>query len=74
MEIVGAFAKAEIPYRENGVEKVASREELLIRRMIAKAAQGDVSSAAAILKPLEHPPTIGEPDPVILIILGPEDS
>ncbi len=69
-EIVGAFATAEIPYRENGVEKVASRDELLIRKQIAKAVKGHVPSAAALLKLLEHPPTIGKPDPISLIIRG----
>jgi hypothetical protein len=52
--ILNEVLHVRIAFREKGRVKHASRLELAIRRLAAKAAKGDVASAASLLKVWAH--------------------
>jgi Family of unknown function (DUF5681) len=53
-EILNKVLNAQIGFRERGKLKRASRIELSIRRLVALAAKGDVTSAACLLTLRAH--------------------
>ena len=69
-EIINKVLHARIAFRENGRVKHASRLELAIRRLAAKAAKGDVASAASLLKVWAHAKKHGDSGPIIIRVSG----
>ena len=68
--ILNEVLHARIAFRENGRVKHAPRLELAIRRLAAKAAKGDVASAALLLKVWAHAKKHGDSGPIIITVSG----
>jgi hypothetical protein len=66
LNVMGATSE----FRDNGLLKRASRSELAIRRHVAAALNGDVASAAFLLKIREHAEKYGEPAPLIINLIN----
>ena len=60
-------------FREKGYVKRASRSELAIRRHVAAALNGDLASAALLLKIRRHAEKYGDPGPTIITIVNSPD-
>ena len=69
-EIMNKVLHTRIEFRESGRAKKASRLELAIRRIAAAAANGDVPSAALLLKLRAHAKTHGDTGPIVIRITG----
>jgi hypothetical protein len=69
LNVMGATAK----FRDNGIVKQASRSELAVRRHIAAALNGDVGSAALLLKIRRHAEKYGKPAPLIIHLINSPD-
>jgi hypothetical protein len=67
-DIVRSFLSAKAQYREKGRTRKTSRLELAIKRYIAAALNGDVGSAAMLLKMREHAIRFGDTGPLIIHI------
>ena len=65
-DVVRSFLSAKAQYREKGRTKKTSRLELAIKRHIAAALNGDVGSAAMLLKMREHAIRFGDTGPLII--------
>jgi len=68
--IVGSFLSAEAQYREKGRTRKTSRLELAIKRHVAAALNGDVGSAAMLLKMRAQAIRLGDVGPMIIRIEG----
>jgi hypothetical protein len=69
-EIMNKVLNAKAEFREHGKVKKASRIELTIRRLVASAINGDVASAASLLKIRAHAEKHGGSGPTIIRIIG----
>ena len=67
-DIVRGFLSAEAQYREKGRTRKTSRLELAIKRHVAAALNGDVGSAAMLLKMRAQAIRLGDIGPVIIRI------
>jgi hypothetical protein len=65
-EVVHSFLSAEAQYREKGRTKKTSRLELAIKRHVAAALNGDVGSAAMLLKMRAQAIRLGNFGPLII--------
>ena len=70
LEVLGA----ETEYRERGQIKRGPRIELAIRRHFAAALNGDVASAALLLKIRKHAEKYGDPGPLIVNVINSPDA
>jgi Family of unknown function (DUF5681) len=69
-EIMNEVLNSKTEFRERGKLKKISRIELSVRRLVASAAKGDVSSAALLLKIRAHAEKYHETGPTIIRIIG----
>jgi Family of unknown function (DUF5681) len=69
-DLVRGFLSAEAQYREKGRTRKTSRLELTIKRHIAAALNGDVGSAAMLLKMRAHAVRRGDIGPLIVRIVN----
>jgi hypothetical protein len=69
-DIVLKVLGAKMEFRERGLIKLGSRMELAIRRHFAAALNGDVASAALLLKIRRHAEKYGDPGPLIVNIIN----
>ena len=69
-DVVRSFLSAKAQYREKGRTKKTSRLELAIKRHIAAALNGDVGSAAMLLKMRAHGLKFGDTGPLIIQIVN----
>jgi Family of unknown function (DUF5681) len=69
-EIINEVLHSRIAFRENGRVKHASRLELEIRRLAAKAVKGDAASAALLLKLRAHAQKHGDSGPIVIRVRG----
>ena len=69
-DVVRSFLSANAQYREKGRTKKTSRLELAIKRHIAAALNGDVGSAAMLLKMRAHGLKFGDTGPLIIQIVN----
>jgi Family of unknown function (DUF5681) len=67
-DVVRSFLSAEIQYREKGRTRQTSRLELAIKRCVAAALNGDVGSAAMLLKMRAQAIRVGDTGPLIIQI------
>ena len=67
-DIVRSFLSARAQYREKGRTRKTTRLELAIKRHIAAALNGDVGSAAMLLKMRAHAIRFGDTGPLIIHI------
>ena len=65
-EVVRGFLSGKAPYREKGRTKKTSRLELAIKRHVTAALNGDVGSAAMLLKMRAHGLKFGDVGPLII--------
>jgi hypothetical protein len=61
---------AKIEFRDRGRVKNASRIELTVRRLAASATNGDVGSAAMLLKMRAHAKKNGDTSPTVIRIFN----
>jgi hypothetical protein len=64
------FLSAEAQYRDQGRTRKTSRLELAIKRHVAAALNGDVGSAAMLLKMRAHGLKLGDTGPTIIRIVN----
>ena len=69
-EIMKKVLNAKTEFRDRGQVKKASRIELTIRRLAASATNGDVASAAILLKMRAHAEKNGDTSPTIIRIFN----
>jgi Family of unknown function (DUF5681) len=69
-DVVRSFLTAEAQYRDKGRTRKASRLELAIKRHVAAALNGDVGSAAMLLKMRAHGLKLGDTGPTIIRIVN----
>jgi hypothetical protein len=69
-QIVRNVLYARSEFRENGRIKKASRLEIEIRKLGAAAVQGDIGSAAKLLKMHSHAKREGDTAPITIVITG----
>ena len=69
-DIVRGFLSAEAQYREKGRTRKTSRLELAIKRHVAAALNGDIGSAAMLLKMRAQANRLGDVGPMIIRIEG----
>jgi hypothetical protein len=69
-EIMAHVLNTKVEFRDRGKTKKASRIELLIRKLIAGAIKGDVSSAAQLLKLHAHAAKYADAGPWIITVTG----
>jgi hypothetical protein len=69
-EVVHSFLSAQAQYREKGRTRTTSRLELAIKRHVTAALNGDVGSAAMLLKMRAHAKTFGDTGPVIVRVVN----
>ena len=67
-DVVRGFLSAEAQYREKGRTRSTSRLELTIKRHVTSALNGDVGSAAMLLKMRAHAVRRGDIGPLIVRI------
>ncbi len=65
-DIMKEVLNAKMEFRDRGRVKKASRIELTIRRLAASATNGDVASAAILLKLRAHAKKYGDTNPTII--------
>jgi hypothetical protein len=68
--IMANVLSAQVEFRDRGTTKKASRIELLIRKRVAAAIKGDVSSGAQLLKLHAHAKKFGDCGPMIIRVTG----
>jgi hypothetical protein len=69
-EIMKKVLNAKIEFRDRGQVKNASRIELTVRRLAASATNGDVGSAAMLLKMRTHAKKNGDTSPTVIRIFN----
>ena len=69
-EVVRGFLNGKAPYREKGRTKKTSRLELAIKRHVTAALNGDVGSAAMLLKMRAHGLKFGDVGPLIIRLVN----
>jgi hypothetical protein len=69
LKVMGAASE----FRDKGIVRRASRSEVAIRRHIAAALNGDVGSAALLLKIRQHAEKYGEPPRLIIKLINSPD-
>ena len=69
-EIMKKVLNAKIEFRDRGQVKKASRIELTIGRLAASATNGDVGSAAMLLKMRAHAKKNGDTSPTVIRIFN----
>jgi hypothetical protein len=69
-EIMNEVLHSRIAFRENGRVKRASRLELAIRRLAAKAVKGDAASASLVLKLRAHAQKHGDSGAIVISVSG----
>ena len=69
-DVVHSFLSATAQYREKGRTRKTSRLELAIKRHVAAALNGDVGSAAMLLKMRAHAKRFGDTGPLIIHIVN----
>ena len=69
-DVVRGFLSAEAQYRDKGRTRRTSRLELTIKRHIAGALNGDVGSAAMLLKMRAHAERRGDIGPAVIQIIN----
>jgi hypothetical protein len=69
-DVVHSFLSATAQYRENERTRKTSRLELAIKRHVAAALNGDVGSAAMLLKMRAHAKRFGDTGPLIIHIVN----
>ena len=70
-DVVRSFLSAETEYREKGRTRKTSRLELVIKRHVTAALNGDVGSAAMLLKMRAHGMKFGDAGPLIITLVNP---
>ena len=70
-EVVRGFLSGKAQYREKGRTKKTSRLELAIKRHVTAALNGDVGSAAMLLKMRAHGLKFGDTGPLIITLVNP---
>jgi Family of unknown function (DUF5681) len=69
-EIMQKVLNAKTEFRDRGQVKKASRIELIIRRLAASATNGDINSAAILLKLRAHAEKNGDITPTVVRIFN----
>lgn len=69
-DVVRSFMSAEAQYREKGRTRKTSRLELTIKRHVNSALNGDVGSAAMLLKMRAHAERRGDIGPAVIKIVN----
>jgi hypothetical protein len=69
-EVVRGFLSGKAQYREKGRTKKTSRLELAIKRHVTAALNGDVGSAAMLLKMRAHGLKFGDVGPLIIQLVN----
>ena len=69
-EVVHSFLSAQAQYREKGRTRTTSRLELAIKRHVTAALNGDVGSAAILLKMRAQAMKSGDEGPLIVTIVN----
>jgi hypothetical protein len=69
-DVVRGFLSAEAQYREKGRTRKTSRLELAIKRHVTAALNGDVGSAAVLLKMRAQAIRLGDTGPLIIQIVN----
>jgi hypothetical protein len=69
-EIIKKVLHEKIDFRKKGVRKKASRLELAIRQLVSKTANGDLDSAATLLKLRGHAARYSETNGMVITING----
>jgi Family of unknown function (DUF5681) len=70
LEVRKKVLNAKIEFRDRGQVKNASRIELTVRRLTASATNGDVGSAAMLLKMRAHAKKNGDTSPTVIRIFN----
>jgi len=70
-DVVRGFLSAKTEYREKGRIRKTSRLELAIKRHVASALNGDVGSAAMLLKMRAQAMKFGDTGPMIINVINP---
>ena len=69
-DVVRSFLSAKVQYRDKWRTRKTSRLELAIKRHVAAALDGDVGSAAMLLKMRAHAMTFGDTGPLLVRIVN----
>jgi Family of unknown function (DUF5681) len=69
-EILKQVLFAEMDYKERGKVRRASRLEIAVRTLAAKAVKGDVASAESLLKMHIHAETHGDAGPLVIRVIN----
>jgi Family of unknown function (DUF5681) len=69
-EILKAVLFAKMDYKEGGKVRRASRLEIAVRTLAAKAVKGDIASAVLLLKMHTHAEKHGDGDPLVIRIIN----
>jgi hypothetical protein len=68
--IVSGVMNAKVDYYERGNRKIASRIELLIKKLVAEALSGNVASADQLLNIRQHAKHHGDTGPLVVTVVG----
>lgn len=69
-EILNEVLFAEMDYKEGGKPRRASRLEVAVRTLAAKAVKGEIASAEMLLRMRAHAEKHGDPGPLVIRIIN----